>query len=224
MPAALRDVRAWIAVHDARTAFALILLAGIVNALTADTSVDGVGAVVTFNAPVPVPQFVALVAGIAIGAAATYRVDARFPLGQTAMRRLTIGRLIWGVFAAVVAVAAMAPDLAGDNDAQFSAVAANVVLFGGLSLFAVAAGHPDLAWLPPTSLLLVAILYGSGTGIDDFRWWAACLADTASGARWGAGVGIFTLAVGWYALAIPGRGRSPQDRKRWQWERSDTTT
>ncbi|MFC8600357.1 hypothetical protein, partial [Isoptericola sp. NPDC057191] len=193
-----------------RTALALTVLAALGTALTAGTDVDGIGELVRFPLPVPVPQFVALLAGIAIGAAATYRVDPRFPVGPPGTRRLRAARLGWVTAVTVVVGTLTTIGFAGAPFAAYSSVAANVVLFGGLALLAVAAGQADLLWLPPAALLLVAMLYGSGDLAEDFFWWASCLQDTAGPARWGASLAVFLVALAAYARATPrlaARGR-----------------
>ena len=197
--AACGDARAWLAVHEAVAGGAFVVVGSCLVYLTAGHSIEGVGPVVRFSAPVPLGQLLAAVLAVGAALMLTSRVDPRIVTGTGARRRLRRGRAVWSGAVLVGAVMAGLTGLPRGGAPEVPSLVANILLMTGLAVVPVAWRWPEYAWLPPTALVLVAAVFGSSDG-ESYRWWASLLAVDVGGVRWAVSAGVTAVGLGTYVI------------------------
>lgn len=187
-------LRSWSAVHSTRPALTVWLLAVLVGLAVGSVTIPSLGPVQLPDL-FPVNALLTVAVGSGLALLTDYRVDPRAVALAPGRRRLVAARLAWcmvGGSLSILASLLVAPS----EGLSVAAFAANALLFLGLGIIMVAAGRPDLAWLPASSWVLMGLLFGyRGAGPADWYPWAFPLAASASPVRFGASVAVWLSAV-----------------------------
>ncbi|WP_351230929.1 hypothetical protein [Streptomyces sp. NPDC002133] len=171
------------------------------SVLCARAMIDSMGFLL-FDTPVSLLLLLPVLAGIAVGIGSDN--TARLPLPEH--RRLIPARLAWLAFLAVLAGSAVSLGQLAGPDITWQPGARNLMLHASLAVATVRLLGPAMAWLPPVTLTLVAMLFGYPPSEPGYYWWAMIMEETVTVTHWGVTATAFTLAAALYAFAPVARG------------------
>lgn len=194
-------LRAWAMMHHSTEFLALTLIASALCAGLSDTAISGL--VVEFVSPIPIPVVAPVITGVGIGLGSGSLLDRQI----LRSRPLFAPRSLWAL--CLVAIGSSGPTLgatAGDVDP--AAVFRNCLMFAALGILSTMIFGPVGAWVGPTCVGLIVIVFGGARpqGRPD---WAFMLDDTADQMQLVAGAVALSLVVIFYALHGDRRIRTP---------------
>lgn len=190
-------IRAWLSVHSVRTALGC---AAAVFVLAIPARLPILTAIGHIELPMAMPLAVVMPA-LAVTVLVTGAVNhapRHTELLAGRPGRMLVARTVWVHTLLVVTAASCLPLGWTGAEIEWSAIAANLLLYCGLSLVVVVAGRAPLAWLAPMLLVMASMFAGRLDRPPGYRWWAVSITPEVTGGRVAVSVVIWCVAAGMY--------------------------
>lgn len=202
-------LRAWAAVHEWRTAAWILILSLTIVFVAKGDGLQNLG-MLSFPEVISYWLLLPVLWGIAVSLALDYRGPAHIVVRQKSSGRLLLARAGW-LFAWLVAavLCCMAMSFI-DKTTDLSVAFLNLTLFSGIGLSLVIAGFPQVAWLVPAALTLVAMGFGFPEHAASDVWypWASFLSSSISSGRIWISVGVLLIPSVCYLLGLTRQGNA----------------
>jgi hypothetical protein len=117
-------------------------------------------------------------------------------------------RALWALlWTATTVIAANVGQLCG-SQANWQAIARNVILHATMALIVLALRRPDLSWLPSLLYALACMTFGYSPGQIGYHWWAAIMDHGVGPTQMAVVASGYVAAATAYVLGAFGASRS----------------